>query len=137
MYNLCFYPDCNMQAVSAINGAVMLVNNAGEAWTSFSDLLKGTGSHDLVIGKVEPGDILLHQEQKRPGCSLFSRVTHEFKYRGDKLITAVVAKDNWSDDTGGDPQVISGGLGQTHVTVKVTSEPLRGFNHTIYVYGKK
>lgn len=127
-----------MEVFAAISGAVMLVNQAGEALGAVNELLSsGQGRHNLLVGKAQPGDILLHEEQKRPGYKMLGRVTHVFQYSGNRLITAVVAKDNWDDDTGGDPEIISGGPGQKHVKVKVTSQYMRGFNHTVYVYGKK
>lgn len=126
------------EVVAAIGGAVMLVNQAGELWGTVNDLLhSGTGRHNLIVGKAQAGDILLHQEQKRPGYKMLGRVTHVFEYSGDKVITAVVARDNWTDDTGGDPEILTGGPGHKHVKVKVTSQYMRGFDHTVYVYGKK
>ena len=122
----------------AIGDAVRLVNKAGELWGEVNNLLhSGSGRHDLFKGKAEPGDILLYEEQKCPSYKMMGRVTHVFEYSGNKTITAVVAKDNWDDDTGGDPEIIGGGPGQRHVKVKVTSQYMRGFDHTVYVYGKE
>lgn len=110
---------------------------AVEAWRKIDDLRSsGKGQHNLVVGKRGPGDILLHEEKKRQGCE-FGWVSHIYRHNGDNTITAVVAEDNWDDDTGGDPKIIDGGLGQKHVEVKVTSRFGRGFDHTVYVYGKK
>ncbi len=139
MWDVCliydFYADCNMaQAIAEIE----LVEQAGKAWETVNDLLlAGNGQHNLFVGKAEPADILLHQEQRRAGSELFRRVEYVFQYSGNKVITAVEAKDNWSDDTGGEPKIISGGPGHKHVKLKVTSKYMRGFNHTVYVYGKK
>ena len=96
----------------------------------------GNGPHNLVVGNREDGDILLHQEQKSsaPG---FGTVFHDYQYSGDTRITAVEAKDNWNDGRGGDPQIISGGVGHKSVTVRVTSRLVTGFDHTVYVYGKR
>ena len=139
MLNLCFSPDCNMNPViKVIDGAVMLVDSAGRLWGKVNDLLhSGSRRHNLLKGQPEPGDILLHQEQKRSGFKKFGSVTHVFEYKGGKEITAVVARDNWDDDTGGEPKIISGGPGERDVRVKVTSKFMRGFDHTVYVYGKK
>ena len=95
----------------------------------------GRGEHNLVVGKREAGDILLHSEQKSSGNGP-GYVSHVYEYTGNCPITAVEAKDNWNDDTGGDPEIISGGPGHTHVKVKVTSRFLRGFDHTVLVFGK-
>ena len=125
------------QVIAVAGAAVQLVNLAGEAWGTIHDLLSsGKGRHNLVVGTPGPGDILLHEEQKRQGWG-FGFVSHIYRHNGDNTITAVVAKDNWDDDTGGDPKIIDGGLGQKHVEVKVTSRYRRGFDHTVYVYGKK
>ena len=127
-----------MEVIAAIGDAVMLVDTAGKAWGTVKDLLdSGYGQHNLFKGKLEPGNILLYEEQIRPSYQVLGRRTHVFEYNGDNVITAVVARDNWEDDTGGNPEIISGGPGQKHVKVKVTSQYMRGFNHTVYVYGKK
>ncbi|XP_078360594.1 uncharacterized protein LOC144644906 [Oculina patagonica] len=126
-----------MEVIAAIGGAVSLVNKAGEALGGLTDFLGGQGRHNLSKGIVEAGNILLYEEQFRPSYEMLGRRTHVFEYNGNKVITAVVAKDNWDDDTGGDPEIISGGPGQKHVKVKVTSQFNRGFDHTVYVYGKK
>ena len=120
--------DSNMaEVISGAGPALHPVNSAGEAWTTMKD----SRQHDLAVGTPEKGDILLHSEQKSGVGS------HVYKYRGDNMITAVVAKDNREDDTGGDPEIISGGPGEKHVTVKVTSRSGGGFNHTVSVFGKK
>ena len=126
------------QVVALVSGAVMLVDEAGKAWEAVNDLLhSGNGRHNLIVGKAQPGDILLHQEQKRASFTMLGRATHVYKYKGKKVITSVVARDNWSDGTGGNPEIISGGPGHKHVKVKVTSQINRGFDFTVHVYGKK
>ena len=99
-------------------------------------IMNGNGPHNLVVGKREDGDTLLHHEQKSsaPGVTT---VSHDYQYSGDTTITAVEAIDNWNDGTGGNPEIISGGVGHKNVTVRVTSRHLRGFDHTVYVYGEK
>ena len=125
------------QVIPVAGAAEQVVNSAREAWVRIGDLLSsGRGPHNLEVGERGSGDILLHEEQKRQGCG-FGWVSHIYRYNGDNTITAVVAEDNWDDDTGGDPKIIDGGLGQKHVEVKVTSRFGRGFDHTVYVYGKK
>lgn len=96
-------------------------------------LSSGSGEHHLVVGQPEVGDILLHSDQKSEG----GEGRHVFQYSGKDTITAVVAKDNWDNDTGGYPKIISGGPGYKHVEVEVTSRSCRGFDHTFQVYGKK
>ena len=97
------------QVIAVVGTAVQLVNLAGEVWGTIDDLLhSGKGRHNLIVGKPEPGDILLHEEQKRQGYG-FGYVSHIYRYSGENTITSVVAKDNWDDDTGGDSKIIDGG----------------------------
>ena len=112
--------------------AVQLVYVAAE----MVGAMNGNGPHNLVEGIREDGDTLLYRKQKSsaPG---FGTVSHEYQYIGDTRITAVEAIDNRNDGTGGDPEIISGGVGHKNVTVRVTSRHFRGFDHTVYVYGEK
>lgn len=108
-----------------------------EAWKALNESLSsGSGEHNLVVGKPDAGDSLLHSEQICRGYGP-GWVYHDYEYSGNSKITLVVVKDNWSDDTGGDPEIIDGGPGHKHVKVKVTSRFLKGFDHTVLVYGKK
>ena len=135
---LCCYLYSNM--ADAVVTLIKIVENArlgAEAWRALNETLSsGSGEHNLVVGRPDAGDSLLHSEQICRGYGL-SWVSHCYQYRGDSTITLVVAKDNWSDDTGGDPKIISGGPGHKHVKVKVTSRLFKGFDHTVLVYGKK
>ncbi|KAL9976298.1 hypothetical protein ACROYT_G013582 [Oculina patagonica] len=80
--------DCNMaQAIAEIE----LVEQAGKAWETVNDLLlAGKGQHNLFVGKAEPGDILLHQEQRRAGSELFRRVEYVFQYSGKSSAVGLV-----------------------------------------------
>lgn len=118
-----------------IKVAGLLVNQVGEIIGEVQNVLKGTGRHDLMKGTPKPGDVLIYQEQRRAGYTL-TYATYDFEYIGDKTITAIFANDNWDDDTGGDAEIIKGGIGMKYVTVRVTSKLLRGFDFTVYVYGR-
>ena len=135
---LCCYLNSNMAHVVPVAGQVLqFIIGVGEVWKAVNDLLSsGSGQHNLVVGNSEAGDIVLYKEQKSQGYE-FGWGSHVYQYSGDKKITAVVAHDNRNDDTGGDPEIIRGGPGYKHVSVKVTSRFGRGFDHTVYVYGKK
>ena len=123
-------------AVLLAGATAQIVHLGVETWRAINESLSsGSGEHNLFVGKREDGDILLHSEQKSSGNGP-GYVSHLYEYSGNSPITAVEAKDNWNDDTGGDPVIISGGPGHEHVTVKVTSRFLRGFDHTVHVYGK-
>lgn len=107
-----------------------------EAWDKLSS--SGRGQHTLTLGKPGQGDMILDQQRIRKGGSVFSgQITHTFSYSGSKEITAVVAQDEWTDDTGGNAEVVSGGVGYTYVSVKVTSQFGRGFHFQFIVYGRK
>ena len=105
----------------------------------WNDLLKGSGRHTLSLGEPGDNDVVLYSEDCRKGSKFLSEVKHTFSHyckEGEK-ITAVVAHDKWSDDTGGHPEVLSGGIGRNHVTIEVTSERNRGFHFLFKVYGIK
>ena len=91
----------------------------------------------MTLGSRRPGDIQLYSEKVRKGDKFFSNVSHTYSYtaRDNEEITEVVAEDQWWDDTGGTPELVSGGVGSKEVTVKVTSQRSRGFNFHFYVYG--
>ena len=123
-------------AVLLAGATAQIVHLGVETWRAINQSLSsGNGEHNLFVGEREDGDILLHSEHKSSGNGL-GYVSHVYEYSGNSLITAVEAKDNWNDDTGGNPEIISGGPGHEHVAVKVTSRFLRGFDHTVHVYGK-
>jgi len=102
-------------------------------------LLGGHGRHTLREGRHGPDDIILYRTEKRKGDEWWAKVSHTFSYtaRDDEVITEVLAEDQWDDDTGGNPELISGGVGCREVTVKVTSRVNRGFKFHFYVYGYK
>ncbi|EAT46578.1 AAEL002263-PB [Aedes aegypti] len=51
-------------------------------------------------------------------------------------VTYILARDNVRNGLGGFAALISGGINQTHATVKLSSRPNLGFNFTIEVYGR-
>ncbi|XP_058066932.1 uncharacterized protein LOC131216453 [Anopheles bellator] len=51
-------------------------------------------------------------------------------------ITAIYALDNVPAGRGGTAAIVSGGINQTNVTLKLTSQPYQRFNFTIEIYGK-
>lgn len=51
------------------------------------------------------------------------------------IVTQIRAVDNFYNGTGGYANVVSGGLGEAHVTIRLSASALgRGFNFTIDVY---
>ena len=108
-----------------------------EIWDKIST--SGRGRHTLRVNEPGPGDVLLRVEKLRKGDKFMSTVDHTFRYsaKNNEQITAVVAEDQWSDDTGGDAEVTHGGVGCSSVEVKVISRFSRGFHFHFYVFGKK
>ncbi|XP_062549585.1 uncharacterized protein LOC134214194 [Armigeres subalbatus] len=51
-------------------------------------------------------------------------------------VTYILARDNVRNGLGGFAALISGGVNQTHATLKLSSRPNLGFNFTVEVYGK-
>ena len=97
------------------------------------------GRHTLTLGTPSSEDVVLHEENLRKGHEFPKKVSHTFSYnrrRGEE-ITAVLAYDVWSDDTGGRPERKSGGVGQDSVSICVTSQYGRGFHFKFIVYGKR
>lgn len=121
----------------ALNHGGELIDGAGKVLKSLNE--GGQGRHTLLINKPSEGDVILYESEFRKGAAMLATVTHEFSYtcKNNEEITSVVAYDNWSDDTGGNPEVIKGGVGERNVTIKITSKFARGFNFKFIVYGKK
>ena len=99
----------------------------------------GNGRHTLSFGTPGKNDVVLYEDEVRKSSKFLSEVKHTFSYtcKSGETITAVAAQDKWSDDTGGNPKVVSGGLGKSGVAVEVTSQFGRGFHFRFIVYGTK
>ena len=106
-------------------------------WNEIST--KGNGCHTLSLGKPDQNDIILFEEDVKKNSKFMSEVKYRFSYscRRGETITAVVAQDKWTDDTGGNPEVVSGGLGQSGIAIRVTSQFGRGFHFRFVVYGTR
>ena len=106
-----------------------------EIW---SQLTTGTDRHNLTIGKPSDKDVVLYSDDERKQNGV-GWVYHTFSYtcKPGEEITAVLAYDLWDDGTGGDPNLESGGVGQKEVSIKVTSQFMRGSHHKVIVYGKR
>lgn len=99
--------------------------------------LTGAGHNSLTLGRPTSEDVVVYEERIRKDYSFLSTVSHKFSYncKEGEEITAVLAYDAWSDNTGGYPEKKSGGVGQTEVSVCVTSQFNRGFHFYFAVYG--
>lgn len=123
-----------------VEGAKVFINGAGEVIETYNERTsRQTGRFSLTVGVPQPGDVLLYREKIRPAPVVLGYQKHEYKYtcKRNEVITYVEARDNWDDGTGGSPKITSGGPGQNHVIVTVTSQFSRGFDFTVSVHGKK
>ncbi|XP_066925408.1 probable salivary secreted peptide [Clytia hemisphaerica] len=125
-------------AANALDGAGQIMDKTKNILGKWQELSAGNGRHNLTLGNPGKNDVILYEEKVRKGSSM-SHVTHEFEYQKNsgERITSVLAYDEWSDDTGGDAQRISGGVNQDHVTIKIKSRFMRGFHFKFIVYGQK
>ena len=123
-------------ALSSIDEIVEIPGKMKDIWNQIS---AGRGRHSLTLGEPNDKDIVLYQEELRKGYEYFGKVTHTFSYtcKSGEEITAVLAYDEWSDDTGGNPEKKSGGVGEKEVSIEVTSQYMRGFHFKFIVYGKR
>jgi hypothetical protein len=94
--------------------------------------------HTRTYGEPASGSTVLYEESIKKKSSFMGTVTHTFSYncREEEEITAVLAYDKWSDNTGGYPEKKSGGVGCRGVSVRITSQFSQGFNFQFVVYGK-
>ena len=124
-------------SLPAIVAGAKIAEELYEKWQDFAS--SGHGRHTLSLGTPGDSDVVLYEEHIRKGYELFSKVSHTFSYScsSGERIKAVLCYDKWSDDTGGNPEVISGGVGQSSVRIKVTSQTNRGFHFQFVVYGTR
>ena len=124
------------KVVAAMDDILEIPGKVKDKWTQIS---AGRGRHSLTLGEPNDRDQVLYQEDVRKGYEYFGKVTHTFSYtcKSGEEITAVLAYDKWSDDTGGNPEKKSGGVGQREVSIEVTSQYMRGFHFKFIVYGRR
>ena len=98
-----------------------------------------SGRHNLELRSPGSNDKMLDSRKIRKGDRFMDTVSETYHYDCEEgyIITAVLAEDQWSDDTGGNAELVSGGPGKKHVTIKVTSRWNRGFHFRFIVYGKR
>ena len=97
------------------------------------------GRHNLSLGTSTSKDVILYTENKHKDNKFMDTVSHTFSYKCKKgeEITAVLAEDQCKDDTGGNAELESGGVGHPHVAIKVTSRRNQGLHFKFTVYGKR
>ncbi|XP_058799871.1 probable salivary secreted peptide [Phymastichus coffea] len=94
--------------------------------------------HDLMQGQREPGDTLIAQMQIDKEYKTLRVIEHVESILGDgnHRITRIEAIDYKQKKTSATPHIMSGGVGQSHVTIKFISERGHGIHYIIKVYGK-
>lgn len=125
-----------------MEGLEKILENPTKLTDLWNEISSGKGRHSMTLGTIKDNAEVLYEENIRKGYKFnFSdaTVSHKFKYKckQGETIQAVVAYDCWDDDTGGTPELISGGVGYDEVVIKVTSRFVRGFHFKFYVYGTK
>lgn len=101
----------------------------------------GSGRHTMSLGLPQEGDKVLFVAEAREGYSLLGIASKSFHCDTNHLfpgykITSILAYDHWGDDTGGNANLVGGGIGQTNATISVESQPFRGFHFTITFFGR-
>lgn len=99
------------------------------------------GQHDLFLGQVTYGDIVLYRvNEYKYGFPFIVRESNiEYPLPGqvnNAVIRAIYIKDNDRDGNGGYPTVKTGGVGQRFAKIKLKSQRGSGFNFTIIIYGR-
>ena len=117
--------------------AASAVSAAGEVKNKAENKLSSEhGRHNFTLGAPQAKMLSCTRKNFVKVMKFFSKVSHMFScncHRGEE-ITAVLAYDVWSDDTGGYPERKSGGVGQDAVSIRVTSQYRRGFHFKFIVY---
>lgn len=129
-------PIAGPPALSASGKAKDKDGNILGVWDELPD---EKGRHTITLGRPSSDDIVLHDEPVRKGHEFFGKVSHTFIYncQSGEEITAVLAYDKWSDNTGGWAERRSGGVRQDSVSIRVNSQYGRGFHFKFIVYGKR
>ena len=98
-----------------------------------------SGQHNLKLGTPASDDIVLYTEDKPKDSKFLNTVSHTFTYQcqNGEEITAVLAEDLANDDTGGNAELVDGGVGKELVSIKITSQRNCGFHFKFTVYGKR
>ena len=127
------------KVVAALASIDEILEVPGKVKDKWNQISAGRGRHNLTLGEPNHDDIVLYKEDVRKGFEYFAKVSHTFSYtcKSGEEITAVLVYDKWDDDTGGNPEKNSGGVGQKEVSIEVTSQFMRGFHFNFIVYGKR
>ena len=123
----------------ALSAGGQVMDKDGNILGEWRKLPRESGRHTLTLGTPSSEDIILDDDKVRKGHEFFGKVSHTFSYecRSGEEITAVLAYDKWSDNTGGWPERRSGGVGSEGVKIRVNSQYGRGFHFKFMVYGKR
>lgn len=108
---------------------------------TFLCVLVDVYGHDLILGMVSRGDVILFRTNEyKHGFPFFVRESIvEYPPDGEEIsamITAILVKDNDGMDYGGYVKVNSGGIGQRFVSIELKSQRGNRLNFNITIYGK-
>lgn len=97
----------------------------------------GKRNNDFGCDASKIGDRLLAEKSVAKSFRFLRRVSATISFDASPwTINCVHAVDQWSGGRGGYAQIVGGGLGQRHVTVKITSRIGRGFYFIVRIYGQ-
>lgn len=95
------------------------------------------GRHNLVLGTLFGEGQAIDSGLCKKAFEFLQEQSCTFCYNAtsSQIITAILVRDNWDDDTGGIGELISGGPYEDQVVVKITSQFGRGIYSYFQVYG--
>nr|WDQ26750.1 venom peptide [Acharia stimulea] len=98
-------------------------------------------SHDLILGNARTGDrVLFMGNEKKYGFPFVTRTT-DFVFPEQGVsnyarITSINIKDKFTNGKGGTATIVDGGLGQTFVKIKFTSQRGHGYDFDVNIFGQ-
>nr|ATU82828.1 secreted venom protein family 3 protein [Pristhesancus plagipennis] len=105
------------------------------AWADPKTACRGA-THNLILGKREPGDRLLDNTRPNQIKGRDSIVQWPRMGKREVKITRIEVLDQYHDGSGGCATLVSGGLGSDNVKLHLQAQPGRNFDFRIRIYGK-
>ena len=95
-------------------------------------------SHNLIVGYRVPGDWLLQKEDVVKDKQFLQVVTltKTFTGNGKSIITQIKALDQKTNGNGAYATIISGGVGESYVTIKFKSQRNHSIKFKVEIYGR-
>ena len=110
-------------------------NSSNVLLSSDNDEIK---SHNLIVGYRVPGDWLLQEEDIVREKAFLQVITETITFTGNgkALITQIQALDKKINGNGAYATIISGGVGETYVTIKFKSQRNHSIRFKVKIYGR-